>query len=82
MMAEKMYLSKINVTQIEYLRSIGVKIAPDNMYTYDELDEIIDELIGPINHYVHSDKNCTKEVYDEAMMCEDIITVITSDPNW
>jgi len=74
-MVETMKLNKFNNEQLELLKMLEVAVNENKKYSLEEIEEILDILTMRINA---DDGNLSKE----ANICEDIITIITTDPDW
>ena len=70
-----MKLNKFNNEQLELLKMLEVAVNENKKYSLEEIEEILDILTMRINA---DDGNLSKE----ANICEDIITIITTDPDW
>jgi hypothetical protein len=75
----KVKLNKFSNVQLDLLKKLGVVIDSEKEYSNDddndEIQDILDILIMRINR---DDGN----ISDEGNICEDIITIITTDDDW
>ena len=70
-----MKLDKLNDEQLDMLSRLGVVVNNDKKYSGDELHDILDILAMRIN--ADGDR-----ISREGNICEDVITIITTDPGW
>jgi hypothetical protein len=73
-----MTLNKFTDKQLNQLKKLDVIIDVKKEYNIDELEEILDTLVGCINGSFIDDDH----VNAEGMLCESIIDVITMDKDW
>ena len=74
----KMILPELNKNQIALLISMGFPININKDYTIDEIDDILESLADMIAASFIDDNH----VNEKGILCESIITAITTSPSW